>query len=917
MSTPVLSSAPSFGVSPVAGQLTQYLQQHIQLNPQQHEACYTPATQGLQVLAGAGTGKTMLITARTLYLMDTLLAEGIADPESRLLVLTFTKDAAREMKERIHHHLQKAGWQGALPQENVSNFHSFCMGFLKRHLLELGLPTGFSLLDEAEQAKVRAKLQRLLEANQLNNIHSTLQQVGLAEGVPKACLSIDSLKQQPFESVDALVQAWLGVIQRAKALGWSPREFWVHTRQQTLALAEMFKTLPPTASDTVELMHAWRSKVGAWASPEWVYSFEEAQCVDEKSLYKQLRDAHFGHLWKTKFCLEEGGRGNKLPAPKLPDWQAFDVQVQAELRLIDQVAAFYALYQQELRLQGALDFDDLINETVRILSTHSEIRYRYQQQFKAVLVDEFQDTNGSQLALLRLLSTLPSTAKDPCNITVVGDAKQSIYGFRFAQKENLSLIFDALPPETFRCVTLTQNYRSLPPVVAAANTVAHHVTLGDASAVYEKPLQAFQSLPSHDASSSSPPPEWVQWWQFVTPKKDDPELYSPLSRTERGIQALMGDLEQHQRHTPNFHYGQVCMLVQTHSEAARIAEALEERHIPYLLSQDASFFQAPAVKNLLALLRLLAEPNHQASWARLLQWQLPKTTLLCLWHTVQRFLHQPEAFLTIEQTQTVLNQPLNQRWLWVWQALLNGEVTLTPVQLAQLPQGLDTLLTALAPQENMPRLPVATWMNDLAHWFQRFQTEPTLPTLQALLTYWDTSLPTASAFQREQNKLLMQQVWLLVHQHSSLAQRKRKLRLSDICTELERLAKDERVQLPSVVKAARHQGQATPAVQLMTVHASKGLEFPHVYVWWLGKGNNRSDALLFEPQYEGKAGFGLILKQNQSPNRAFPLVKPALWHDVWEAPRREREKERLFYVALTRAKQTLRVLVPASTVGDE
>ncbi len=130
------------------------------------------------------------------------------------------------------------------------------------------------------------------------------------------------------------------------------------------------------------------------------------------------------------------------------------------------VAEVYEIYAQELRNNNALDFDDLLMVTVLLLEQHEEVRIKYQRRFKYILVDEYQDTNGAQYQLTKILAAAHH------NLCVVGDADQSIYGWRGADIRNI-MDFEKDYPEA-TTIKLEQNYRSTKNILAAANAVIEH-----------------------------------------------------------------------------------------------------------------------------------------------------------------------------------------------------------------------------------------------------------------------------------------------------------------------------------------------------------------------------------------------------------------------------------------------------------
>ena len=150
---------------------------------------------------------------------------------------------------------------------------------------------------------------------------------------------------------------------------------------------------------------------------------------------------------------------------KLMSPDAYAMEVGNDYRL-KQTARVYEAYQQILRESNALDFDDIIMQTVLLLKNHADVREAYQKRFKYVCVDEFQDTNVAQLQLTVLLSGFYQ------NLMVVGDDDQSIYKFRGATIENI-LTFDKTFPEA-KTIKLEQNYRSTQTILDAANAVISH-----------------------------------------------------------------------------------------------------------------------------------------------------------------------------------------------------------------------------------------------------------------------------------------------------------------------------------------------------------------------------------------------------------------------------------------------------------
>ncbi len=304
------------------------------LNPEQRAA--VEATDGpLLILAGAGSGKTRVITHRIAWLIQ---EKNIA-PDA-ILAVTFTNKAAGEMAERVNELLGHS----SLAKPLISTFHSFCVRILRRDIeaLKTGPP--------ADRPRLRCR-----------------------QGLTRAFTIFDENDQQ-------------GIVKQVmKRMG-------LDTKQMTP-----------------------RSVMGR-------ISWAKNHMVDPQDYFL----------------------GSKDPTG-------------------ERVAQIFKLYQDELRKNNAMDFDDLLLEAVRLLKASGEVRERYQQRYQYLLVDEYQDTNRPQYELMKLL------AGERKNVCAVGDEDQSIYSWRGADIRNI-LEFEKDFPNA-RIVRLEQNYRSTQIILEAAGAV--------------------------------------------------------------------------------------------------------------------------------------------------------------------------------------------------------------------------------------------------------------------------------------------------------------------------------------------------------------------------------------------------------------------------------------------------------------
>jgi DNA helicase-2/ATP-dependent DNA helicase PcrA len=242
------------------------------------------------------------------------------------------------------------------------------------------------------------------------------------------------------------------------------------------------------------------------------------------------------------------------------------------------IAEVYTEYQRRLQEGSAVDFDDLLVLAVRLFREHPEALERYQRRFRHVLVDEFQDTNAAQWELVRLLT------KDHRSVMVVGDVDQSIYKFRGADFRNLLRFEEAFPEASV--VVLDQNYRSTQRILEAANAViANNSSTRKKHLWSEKgqgdPITRYQADDEHDEA------------QYVV----------------REIHRLV---DEDQRR-----YGDIAVFYRTNVQSRVLEEALVRSGVPYRVFGGVKFYDRREIKDALAYLRALVNPDDEVSWKRI------------------------------------------------------------------------------------------------------------------------------------------------------------------------------------------------------------------------------------------------------------------------------------------------------------
>ncbi len=418
----------------------------------------------------------------------------------------------------------------------------------------------------------------------------------------------------------------------------------------------------------------------------------------------------------------------------------------AQVQAADDSAAFfaalYSAYQRALRAYNAVDFDDLIMLPVTLLRSDAQLRERWQNRIHYLLVDEYQDTNGAQYEMVRLLVGVRGA------LTVVGDDDQSIYAWRGARPENLARLREDLP--RLQLIKLEQNYRSTGRILHAANTL-----ISNNDHVFEKRL-----------------------WSELGP--GDPLRAITCRDEEDEAERVISEILR-QRFQASAPFSDFAILYRGNHQARPFEKALRQQNIPYFLSGGTSFFSRTEVKDVIAYLRLLANPDDDRAFLRIINTprrEIGTGTLerLALYAGERQcsLLHAIDELGLAERLQP---RPLGRlREFAAWRAgLLEASVDDTAAATVR------RLLSDL----------------DYRDWLDR-----TSPSDAASERRWENIEDLIAWLDRLQDD---------EHDGESLAQMLNHLALMDI---LDRQDED-------------HGGDR---VALMTLHAAKGLEFPYVFL---------------------------------------------------------------------------------------
>lgn len=350
-----------------------------------------------------------------------------------------------------------------------------------------------------------------------------------------------------------------------------------------------------TNKAAAEMRERLQSLIGGGARGMWVSTFH-GMCVrilrtdcervgfakgftiyddsDSKRLVEQIMDEL--NIDKKRYPIP--ALRNRISQAK-NDLQVAEVFAEKTSDQVGQVAArVYTRLQERLRQLNAFDFDDLLLYTWLLLKNHPDVLAAYQNRFRYLMVDEYQDTNHAQYVLTQLLAAAHK------NIMVVGDDDQSIYSWRGADLRNI-LDFEKDYPEA-RVVKLEENYRSMGNILAAANAViANNLT--------RKPKKLFTSKPAGDKIS----------------------VYSATDERDEG-RWIASEIEH--QHGEGMSYNQIAVFYRTNAQSRMLEDMLMRAGVPYRLIGGTRFFDRAEIRDVMAYLNLVVNPANDVAAHRVI-----------------------------------------------------------------------------------------------------------------------------------------------------------------------------------------------------------------------------------------------------------------------------------------------------------
>lgn len=439
---------------------------------------------------------------------------------------------------------------------------------------------------------------------------------------------------------------------------------------------------------------------------------------------------------------------NRISRAKNHLWGPEKLGARAENLLEEVAAEVYESYQHRLRQSQAMDFDDLLMQTVRLFQQVPEVKEFYQRKFQYIHVDEYQDTNHVQYVMVQLL------AEHHQNICVVGDFDQSIYRFRGADISNI-LDFERDYPEV-KLIKLEQNYRSTKNIIAAANQLISHNT-------ERKPKELW---------TGNDQGELIRLY----------ELENEHEEAQMIVETINQGVTSEEKNYQDF-----AILYRTNAQSRVIEEMMRKAFIPYQVIGGFKFYERKEIKDVLAYLRVVVNPDDDVSMNRIIN--VPKRGV---------------GATTLEKIEIYRRE----HQLSLYRALLELEYIGLSKRVIE---ALQSLITMIRTQHAMMEYLSASEM------------------LEEVLT----QSGYREFLQKEKSIEAMSRVENIEELHSVVLEFEKNNEDKTLVAFLTELALVADVDLPGLRPEDERNGDV---VNLMTLHSAKGLEFPNVFLVGLEEG---------------------------------------------------------------------------------
>ncbi|WP_257008338.1 UvrD-helicase domain-containing protein [Bacillus sp. FJAT-45350] len=836
------------------------------------------------VSAGAGSGKTRVLTERFLYLCDQKLKARFGKAEAPeigatvddIVAITFTEKAAREMKDRVRKAINEkivtllneytdeqereeaiAFWQEqkeALDGALISTFHSFCNKLLHEYAFQANIPPSFSLIDDVESKLLQGEVfDELLNDSVRHEQWKGLYQFFTKNQIQSGVISVYERTKEFHAGVDidSFFSAKEIIEEQINRVGKRTEQMIADFLSYGKEAVQGF---PPPDTCSGKLQEHLTNVIDFFES----YNPVETEPSTAFKLLSDIMPKRIMGAWQDsapafhQFCSgkwsEVKGSGDTTTACSEDDKKQFEELLTAFVSIL---SSFHNRYDQIKRERAIVDFSDLQQKAIALLE-QKEVQDACREKYLHMMIDEFQDTNQLQMLMLERIN--------PHNRFIVGDGKQSIYRFRGADVRLMNQMEkEAKQASEAEFINMNKNYRTCDKILAFVNELFTVVMdKREAEAVDYK--IGYNEIDS-DRQYKEEDKALVE---LIVAEEAEEEVseYDLIAKRMLEMKAKGAPLvEKDKGNWVEPQWSDMAILIPARTNLLNLERALTERSIPYTVYGGVGFYDRQEIRDFLSLLYWVNRPWEPLYIAALLRSPLIGVTveqlievkhLLVEHETIADFIF--EGRFHQEQVSAELKEKLEMMRVWFFRW-----VPFTTQQ--ALIQSMEELFV-----ESNLKLSLLMQKNNL-------QKVKNVEKLIALIDKLDS--------------------------HS-----------------LEKALK----KLKSIIELSDKEGEAKvelsggDAVHIMTVHASKGLEFPIVFLPSLSR-RTPSDGGSIRYDVEEKIVFKYSsdnekdpLKEDKKQSPSYEQVKKRVDDEAYE------ESKRVFYVAATRARDYLVLLTKEKVV---
>ena len=828
----------------------------------------------LLVSAAAGSGKTAVLVQRIISMVT-----DETDPLDidRLLVVTFTNAAAAEMRERVGAAIENALEQDPYNQHlqrqltlvhnaQITTIDSFCIRILRDHFHKIDLEPGFRIADEGELKLLREDVCEAVLEDFYQKADPEFLRFADSYSGAKNDLQIKEMILKLYNYAESYPwpKEWLETcVQQYEAANEAELEEKSWIRDFLSYLNVRVEDLITAQEKLLELTQ----------EPDGPYMYEASIADDLRQLENLRKCEHFSQ-WQAAISaidfknIGRSGKyegsvakkdavmsGRKRMKDQIDKWKKtiFATMLEVQLERLTQTSkmvrmlvtltqAFSDRFQEEKQKKNMLDFSDVEHNALRELVDSetkelTETALEYQQQYREVMIDEYQDSNYVQETLLTAVSGVKNGNE---NLFMVGDVKQSIYRFRLARPELFMDKYHRFSTEesSQQRIDLHRNFRSRREVVEAVNDIFYPLMekdLGNVAYDAEAALYAGAVYPDYENADCCKPE------LLLVPSQE-----SGMERREQEAAAVAGRIRElvETQEIPGITYKDIVLLLRSMSGwAETYQKVFEQEGIPLIVASKTGYFSATEVQTVLSLLRVLDNPYQDIPLAAVMKSYFGKFSSEELAQIRSEYPGMP-FYQCVEQM-----LPVSEKIIAFQEMLqkFRQRIPYTPIH-----RLLQEILDETGYRNYVAALPAGE---------QRRANLDML--MEKAVAYEQTSYHGLFHFIRYIDRLMKYDV---------------DYGEAEIVSEQEN------------------------AVRLMSIHKSKGLEFPVVFVCGMGKQFNEQDLnsnMIFHPEF----GIGLKWFDCEKRTKANTLI-----HQIFAMEAKKEnlgEELRVLYVALTRAKEKL------------